>query len=88
MTSSFRATVPRLLRERRMSLRALARAVGVDVAHLSRTLRAGARPPTAALTERVAAALDLPPHYFPELTDRVFDTLIGEGDWVAKRHAA
>lgn len=91
--SSFRATVPPLLRERRMSLRALARAVDVDVAHLSRTLRAGARPPTAALAERVAVALNLPPCYFPEsrygtvcarladdpdLLDWVYDALVGD----------
>src|SRR5438128_647588 len=65
--SSFRASVPRLLRERRMSLRALARRADLDVAHLSRAIRGvGGKRPNGHLARRVAVALDLPPHYFPE----------------------
>ncbi len=50
-----------------MSLRALARKVGVGDDHLSRVLR-GARDKRATgdLTRRVARALDLPEDYFPE----------------------
>ena len=74
-----------------MSLRALARMVGVGDDHLSR-VRRGARDKraTGELTRRVAAALDLPEDYFPEarlafvvdrltnhpeLRDRIYDQL-------------
>jgi transcriptional regulator with XRE-family HTH domain len=59
--------LPDLLRERGWSQRRLAAAVGVDPAHISRTLaRSAGRGPTASLAARVAVALDLPPDYFPE----------------------
>jgi transcriptional regulator with XRE-family HTH domain len=87
----FADELPLLLAERSMSLRALARAVGVGDDHLSRVLR-GARDkrPTADLTRRVAAALGLPQDYFlearlefvsqelsrqPAVLDRIYDQL-------------
>ena len=50
-----------------MSVRALARQVGVGDDHLSRVLR-GARDkrPTGDLARRIAVALELPADYFPE----------------------
>ena len=58
---------PNLLRERDLSLRTLARMVGVGDDHLSRVLR-GARSKrvTGELASRVALALGLPDDYFPE----------------------
>ena len=62
--------VPHLLAERGMSLRALARAAGVDHGHLSRVLRREAyKTPSAELTGRVAEALALPRDYFPEFRE-------------------
>ncbi|MGZ4391986.1 MAG: helix-turn-helix domain-containing protein [Gaiellaceae bacterium] len=64
--------VPRLLREREMSLRALARLANVSDAHLSRVLRGvGYKTPSGDLTRRVARALDLPADYFPEYREGV-----------------
>jgi len=65
---SFIEELPALLNERRLSLRALAREVGVTDAHLSRLLRGvGYRTkPSANLAHRVALALELPPDYFRE----------------------
>ena len=59
--------LPRLLKDRRLTLRGLARIVGVDHGHLSRMLRhhRGQRP-SADLAERIAEALDLPRSFFPE----------------------
>jgi transcriptional regulator with XRE-family HTH domain len=63
----FTSEVPRLLAERNLSIRALARQAGVTDAHLSRVLR-GVRykTPSGDLARRVAVALDLPDDYFPE----------------------
>jgi transcriptional regulator with XRE-family HTH domain len=59
--------VPRLLGERGLSIRALARAVGVTDSHLSRVMRhANYKTPSPELARRVATALGLPPDYFPE----------------------
>jgi transcriptional regulator with XRE-family HTH domain len=59
--------LPRLLRERGMSVRALAEHVGVSGSHLSRILnRAAYKTPGAELAGRVAVALELPVDYFPE----------------------
>lgn len=59
--------LPRLLAQREMSLRALARQVGVTDAHLSRVLRrVGYKTPSGELAGRVAEALGLPIDYFPE----------------------
>lgn len=69
---SFTEEVPRLLDEREMSIRALAREVGVTDAHLSRVLRRVAyKTASADLARRVALALDLPPDYFPEYREGV-----------------
>ncbi len=59
--------VPRLLGERGLSIRALAREVGVTDGHLSRVLRrVNYKTPGPELARRVAVALGLPPDYFPE----------------------
>ena len=66
----FTEEVPDLLAERGMSLRALARAAGVDHGHLSRVLRREAyKTPSSELTARVAEAFDLPHDYFPEFRE-------------------
>lgn len=66
----FAEELPRILRERGMSLRALAthREVGVDPTFLSRAIRGqrGKRP-SADLARRVEMALDLPRGYFREV---------------------
>jgi len=83
--------LPALLDDRGMSLRSLARAVGIGDDHLSRVLRgARAKKPSADLARRVAVVLELPEDYFPEarlefvieelvrqpaLLDRVYDQL-------------
>ena len=61
--------LPDLLRERDLSLRALAREVRVSDAHLSRLLRGvGYRSvPSAELARRIAGALGLPSDYFKEV---------------------
>lgn len=59
--------VPRLLKERGMSIRALARIVGVTDAHLSRVLRhADYKRASGALAVRTAVAFGLSEAYFPE----------------------
>lgn len=63
----FTAEVPRLLAERNLSIRALARSAGVTDAHLSRVLRRSAyKTASGDLARRVATALGLPEDYFPE----------------------
>jgi len=59
--------LPALIKERGLSIRAVARSAEVDPGHLSRVLRA-ARGKTVSpeLAGRVAKALDLPEDYFPE----------------------
>lgn len=59
--------LPRLMSERSLSLRSVARDSGVDPTHLSRALR-GAQDKrfTGELAGRVAEALGLPVDYFPE----------------------
>jgi transcriptional regulator with XRE-family HTH domain len=62
--------LPRLLREREMSLRTLASTVDISDSHLSRVLRrADYKTPSPDLTRRVALALGLPPDYFPEFRE-------------------
>jgi transcriptional regulator with XRE-family HTH domain len=75
---SFVEELPSLLHEREMSLRALAREVGVTDAHLSRLLRGvGYRTrPSSELARRVALALELPADYFPEYRETVVIELI------------
>ena len=59
--------VPRLLAERNLTIRGLARQAGVTDSHLSRVLRGVAyKTPSSELARRVAVALDLPQDYFPE----------------------
>ncbi len=90
---SFVVEVPKLLKSRGLSIRALARAAGVTDAHLSRVLRrVSYKTPGGDLARRVAVALDLPHDYFPEyreafvvdrvrkdgrLRDEVYDRLQG-----------
>ena len=88
---AFTEALPQLLRERELSLRALAQIVGVGDDHLSRVIT-GARDkrPTVNLIRRVSAALKLPEDFFPEarmafvvealaadpvIRDRVYDQL-------------
>jgi transcriptional regulator with XRE-family HTH domain len=82
-----------------MSLRALARQVGVGDDHLSRVVRGDrAKKPTAGLARRVAQALGLPEDYFPEarldfivqqltndpeLLDKTYDRLRRKADGVS-----
>ena len=91
---AFPDELPQLLHEQGLSLRRLARQVGVTDAHLSRvTRRANYKTVSGELAERVAAALGLPADYFPEareayvlqhvrrdprLRDRLFDQLMAE----------
>ncbi len=65
--------LPELLRQRQMSLRQLARDVGVTDSHLSRLLRGiGYRTrPSKDLARRVAVALGLEPDYFPEYREAI-----------------
>ena len=88
---SLKERLPQLLLERGMSIRALARAVGVNQSHLSRVLGAeGSRPASRELAAALATALDLPTDYFPEfrrgvviealdadqhLRDRIYDSI-------------
>jgi len=68
----FADELPRLLEERGLSIRTVARAAGVTGAHLSRVLR-GVNYKTVSpdLARRVALALDLPEDYFPEQREGV-----------------
>ena len=59
--------LPRLLEEKGLTLRSLARAVGVNHAHLSRIVRhQGGKTAGPDLARRVAEAFGLPPDFFPE----------------------
>jgi transcriptional regulator with XRE-family HTH domain len=60
--------LPAILAERGMSVRGLARRLGVDIGHVSRALRPGAtgKSLSADLVARIRAELDLPPGYFVE----------------------
>jgi transcriptional regulator with XRE-family HTH domain len=63
----FADEVPRLLEQRGWSIRRLAREAGVERGYLWKVIRRrGYKTPSARLAEAVAAALDLPPDYFPE----------------------
>jgi len=62
--------VPRLLRERNMSLRALEQEAELSHGFLSRVLRQrDYKTPSPELARRVARALDLPEEYFPEFRE-------------------
>ena len=63
--------LPELLRQRKLSLRALAAKVDVSHAHLSRALRgADHKCVSGELAARIANALGLPADYFPEYRER------------------
>ena len=67
---AFADEVPLLLKERGLSLRALARRVGVSDSYLSRVLRrADYKTPSPQLTQRVAKVFGLPADYFPEFRE-------------------
>jgi transcriptional regulator with XRE-family HTH domain len=70
---AFVEEVPAILKERGLSLRALAREAGVTDAHLSRLLRGvGYRTrPSTDLARRVALALGLPQDYFREYREAI-----------------
>ena len=64
--------LPRLLHDRELSLRELARRARVDPSHLSRVLRgANYKSPSADLARKVSIALNLPPDYFPEFRESI-----------------
>ena len=68
----FAEEVPVLLEERGLSLRALARAAGVNATYLSKAIRGvDYKKPSRRLCERVATALALPRDYFPEFRESV-----------------
>lgn len=65
--TAFPQALPPLLREHGMSLRGLAKEVGVTDAHLSRVVRGvNYKSASGDLAGRVAVALGLPRDYFPE----------------------
>jgi len=75
----FADEVPRLLAERGMSVRALAREASVSQPHLSRVLRrADYKTPSLELCRSVAKALDLPEDYFPEFREAVVSRHVEE----------
>jgi transcriptional regulator with XRE-family HTH domain len=67
---SFREELPRLLAERKMSQRELARRVGVNQSYLTFVLQ-GRRAPSRKLLEGTAAAIDLHVEYFREFREAV-----------------
>lgn len=74
---SFAQEVPRLLREKGMSIRALARATGVTDAHLSRVIRGvNYKSASGELAGRAAEALGLPSDYFPEYREALVIDLV------------
>jgi len=63
----FSDELPRLLSERSMSIRTLARRVGVSPSHISRVVRRkDYKTPSPELMRKIGEALDLPHDYFPE----------------------
>ncbi len=53
-----------------MSIRAMAKEIGISDSHLSRVIRkANYKTPSPDLTKRVAVALGLAPDYFPEFRE-------------------
>lgn len=86
--------IPRLLKEREVTLSTLADELGVSVSHLSRAIRGDrGKRLTPDLLAALATTLDLPPDYFveyrelvvvaeikvnPALRDAVYDGAIGE----------
>ncbi|HEY3962530.1 MAG TPA: helix-turn-helix domain-containing protein, partial [Gaiellaceae bacterium] len=78
--------VPKLLKERGLSVRGLAREVGVTDAHLSRVLRGvDYKTVSGDLAGRVALALDLPQDYFPEFRQAFVIDRIRRDDQLRER---
>jgi transcriptional regulator with XRE-family HTH domain len=70
--NAFADEVPRLLEERRWSMRRLALEAGVERAYLWKVIRRrGYKTPSVRMAEAVARALDLPVDYFPEYREGV-----------------
>lgn len=67
---SFRDELPRLLADRGMSQRSLAKLVGVNQSYLTFVLQ-GRRAPSRRLLDGVAKALDLPTDYFREYREAI-----------------
>jgi transcriptional regulator with XRE-family HTH domain len=68
--TAFADEFPRLLAERGLTLRAVARMVGVTAPHLSRAVRgADGKTPGPDLVARISVALGLPKDYFPEVRE-------------------
>ena len=68
--TAFADEVPLLLKRRGMSLRALAKQIGVSDSYLSRVVRrANYKTPSPELTRRVARVFGLPDDYFPEFRE-------------------
>jgi transcriptional regulator with XRE-family HTH domain len=68
----FSDELPRLLAERDMSTRELARRVGVSHSHISRVVRRrDDKTPSPDLVRRISVELDLPEDYFPEYRESV-----------------
>lgn len=66
----FTDELPRLLRARGLSLRALASKIGISDSHLSRVARrANYKAASPDLMQRIARELDLPADYFPEVRE-------------------
>lgn len=71
--------LPALIKERGLSIRAVARSAEVDPGHLSRVLReARGKTVSPELAGRVAVALGLPEDYFPEWREAVIVDRIRE----------
>lgn len=70
--TSFADEVPRLLEERGWSIRRLALEAGVERGYLWKVIRRrGYKTPSLRMAQSVAAALGLPPDYFPEYRERI-----------------
>lgn len=68
----FADEVPRLLKERGWSIRRLALEAGVERGYLWKVIhRRRHKTPSARMAESVAAALGLPPDYFPEYRESI-----------------
>lgn len=75
----FAEELPRLLKERGLSQRALAKKIGIGQSHLSRIVRGvDYKTPSVDLMRKVAAALDLPAEYFPEFRRALVDARLDD----------
>jgi len=82
-TRPLREELPDLLAQRDLSLRALARAIGISQSYLSRILGTqdseGARPASTRLAYAIAEELGLPDDYFAECREaRVRDAVVAD----------